>query len=64
MKSSLIVISALFASVSAIKLADEDINLQIGVEARARSNVREELRSNLRAFLESDDKKPSNSQNI
>jgi len=27
MKSSLIVIAALFASVSAIKLADEDINL-------------------------------------
>jgi len=64
MKSSLFVISALFASVSAIKLADEDINLQIGVEARARSNVREELRSNLRAFLESEEGKPANYQNI
>jgi len=64
MKSSLFVISALFASVSAIKLADEDINLQIGVEARARSNVREELRSNLRAFLESEEGKPANNQNI
>jgi len=44
---------------------DEDnINLQIGVEARARSNVREELRSNLRAFLESEEKMPQNVQNI
>ena len=67
MKSSLIVISALFASVSSMKLAttdEESINLQIGVEARARSNVREELRTNLRAFLESEEQKPQNIQNI
>ena len=67
MKSSLFVISVLFASVNSMKLTsnDEDnINLQIGVEARARSNVREELRSNLRAFLESEEKMPQNVQNI
>ena len=54
MKSSLFVICALFASVSAIKAAPEEdtVNLQIGVEAQARSNVREMLRANLRAALE------------
>lgn len=54
MKSSLFVICALFASVSAIKAApeEESVNLQIGVEAQARSNVREMLKANLRAALE------------
>ncbi len=53
MKSSLFVLCALFASVSAIKaVPDEDaVNLQIGVEAQARSNVRQMLRENLRAAL-------------
>jgi len=54
MKSSLFVICALFASVSAIKAApeEESVNLQVGVEALARSNVREMLKANLRAALE------------
>ena len=54
MKSSLFVICALFASVSAIKAApeEESVNLQVGVEAQARTNVREMLKANLRAALE------------
>merc|ERR1719263_199057 len=54
MKSSLFVIFALFASTSAIKTMQEEdyINLQIGVEATARANVREMLKTNLRAALE------------
>ena len=54
MKSSLFVLCALFASVSAIKAAPEEdsVNLQIGVEAQARSNIRQMLRANLRAALE------------
>ena len=54
MKSSLFVLCALFASVSAIKEAPEEeaVNLQLGVEAQARTNVREMLRANLRAALE------------
>ena len=55
MKSSLYVIAALFATASAITtLPDSDdlIDLQVGVEANARSNVREMLKSNLRAYLE------------
>jgi len=53
MKSSLFVLCALFASVSAIKgMPEEDfVNLQVGVEAQARSNVREMLKANLRAAL-------------
>ena len=53
MKSSLFVICALFASVSAIKAAPEEdyVNLQVGVEAQARANVREMLKVNLRAAL-------------
>lgn len=54
MKSSLFVIAALFATTSAIKSVpqDEFIDLQVGVEAQARSNVREMLRNNLRAALD------------
>ena len=54
MKSSLFVVFALFASTSAIKTMQEEdyINLQIGVEATARANVREMLKTNLRAALE------------
>jgi len=54
MKSSLFVVCALFASVSAIKAGPQEdtINLQVGVEAQARSNIREMLRANLRAALE------------
>lgn len=54
MKSSLFVLCALFASASAVKLEpeDESVNLQVGVEAAARSNVREMLKANLRAALE------------
>jgi len=53
MKSSLLVICALFASVSAIRAEpEESVDLQLGVEATARSNVREMLKTNLRAALE------------
>jgi len=54
MKSNLFVVFALFASVSAIRQApeEESLDLQLGVEAQARSNVREMLRANLRAALE------------
>ena len=60
MKSSLFVICALFASVSAIKgipekpsyRIEDGVNLQVGVEAQARSNVREMLKANLRSALE------------
>ncbi len=48
MKSSLFVIAALIASVSSVNLNvgnDEDyVNLQIGVEAKARAHVREYLK--------------------
>ena len=55
MKSSLFVLCALFASCSAITSLpnDEMVDLQIGVEAQARSNIREMLKSNLRKALES-----------
>lgn len=54
MKSSLFVIAALFASTSAITSMPNDdfIDLQVGVEAKARANVREMLKSNLRAALD------------
>ena len=54
MKSSLLVVFALFASASAIKTMPEEdyVNLQIGVDAQARSNVREMLKTNLRNALE------------
>jgi len=54
MKSSLFVVAALFAAVSAVKTVPEEdfVNLQIGVDATARSNVREMLKTNLRAALE------------
>ena len=54
MKSSLFVLCALFASVSAIQAVpdDDQVNLQVGVEAQARANVREMLKTNLRAALE------------
>lgn len=53
MKSSILVLCALFTATSAIKAApDEDfVNLQLGVEAQARTNVREMLQTNLRAAL-------------
>jgi hypothetical protein len=55
MKSSLFVLCALFASCSAISSLpnDEMVDLQVGVEAQARSNIREMLKSNLRKALES-----------
>ena len=55
MKSSLYVIAALFATASAITTMPEQndfIDLQVGVEATARANVREMLKANLRAYLE------------
>ena len=54
MKSSLFVLCALFASAYAIKAVPEEdqVNLQVGVEAQARANVREMLKANLRAALE------------
>jgi len=54
MKSTIFVLCALFASVSAIQAMpeEESVNLQVGVEAQARANVREMLKANLRAALE------------
>jgi hypothetical protein len=47
-------VAALLASSEAVKLSDdEEINLQLGVEARARANVRQQLSAQLHAFLDS-----------
>ena len=53
MKSSLLVLCALFTASSAINTMpnEEFIDLQLGVEAQARTNIREMLRANLRAAL-------------
>ena len=46
--------AALLASAEAVKIYDDDeaVNLQLGVEARARSNVRQQLSSQLHAYLD------------
>ena len=61
MKSSLLVIATLFASVQSIKIMsldtfvpEETMDLQIGVEARARANARNQIIADLRSYLQSD----------
>ena len=55
MKSNLFVISALLASANAINFGpSEQLDLQVGVEAVARSNIRQQLRNQLRSALEHD----------
>ena len=54
MRTSFAVLAALFASTAAIRMPiqEEDIlDLQIGVEAQARVNVRAQLRENLAEYL-------------
>ena len=56
--------AALLASAQAIHFQpDDQIDLQIGVEANARSFVREQLITNLRNFLEQD-QEISDNQNV
>ena len=54
MKSSLLVLCALFTASSAINTMpnEEFIDLQLGVEAQARTNIREMLKANLRKALD------------
>lgn len=55
MKSNLFVISALLASTNAMNFGpSEQLDLQVGVEAVARSNVRHQLQNQLRAALSHD----------
>ena len=63
MRTSLVV-AALLASTSAVKTVyadlenDDFVDLQVGVEAEARANVRQTLRAELRSFLERGDAFP------
>jgi len=53
MRTSIFVAAALLASSEAVKLYDgEEMNLQLGVEARARANVRQQLSAELHAYLD------------
>ena len=53
MKTSFAVLAVLFAATGAVQLRDdeEQMNLQVGVEAQARISVRAELRESLAEFL-------------
>ena len=54
MKTSFAII-ALLASVNAVRfIDDESVDLQLGVEAQARVNVRSQISEDMRDFLQND----------